>query len=319
MAVVRGVLLTLALGLAALGTPWPWGALWLAVPGAVMLSLLLAWRYGVGAFALPAALAVLAVLLVVTGAGGVRVWHVMWLPLAAATGVWMGLSEEGGGPGLGERAWMHVPILAAAFALPVLPGVTDAYTRIEARARVEEQQLLRTMTGPDTPGSWRRMLEESAKVPPGQRARMLAYFVPNLAFLWMVVLVSAGRSLAARGAGVLTWPPLSRAQFSRWRLPDGALVPLLAGLALALYSNAAWRPGAAALLVQSGLGYSAQGIAVAQSVLLARGVPAVFVLLVLVLLFAFTLPVFLPSLALLGLSDVWLDFRRLEASPRGKA
>jgi len=45
----------------------------------------------------------------------------------------------------------------------------------------------------------------------------------------------------------------------------------------------------------------------------------VFVLLVMVLLFAFTLPVFLPSVALLGLSDVWLDFRRLEPSPRGEA
>jgi hypothetical protein len=45
----------------------------------------------------------------------------------------------------------------------------------------------------------------------------------------------------------------------------------------------------------------------------------VFVLLVMLLLFTFTLPVFLPSVALLGLSDVWLDFRRLEPSPRGEA
>jgi hypothetical protein len=58
---------------------------------------------------------------------------------------------------------------------------------------------------------------------------------------------------------------------------------------------------------------------VTQSVLLARGVPPVFVLLVMLLLFTFTLPVFLPSVALLGLSDVWLDFRRLEPSPRGEA
>jgi hypothetical protein len=53
--------------------------------------------------------------------------------------------------------------------------------------------------------------------------------------------------------------------------------------------------------------------------MLARGVPFPFVLLMLVFLVAFTLPVFLPSVALVGLGDVWLDFRRLEPSPRGEA
>ena len=197
--------------------------------------------------------------------------------------------------------------------------MTPALTQVEARARIEEQQVLKTLQGPDTPGTWRNMMEESAKMPAGERVRMLMYFAPNLIFLWMVVLVSAGRSLAARAAIWRSWPPLSRAEFASWRLPDGALVPLLVGLALALVSNAAWRPGAAVLLVQSLLGYSVQGFAVTQSVLLARGVPPVFVLLVMVLLFAFTLPVFLPSVALLGLSDVWLDFRKLEPSPRGEA
>ena len=96
-------------------------------------------------------------------------------------------------------------------------------------------------------------------------------------------------------------------------------MPLLAGLAMALFAGAQWRPGAAVLLAQSVLGYSVQGIAVAQSMLLARGVPATVVVLLLVFLLAFTLPVILPSLALLGLSDVWLDLRRLEPTPRGEA
>jgi hypothetical protein len=316
---LRAVLLVGALALATLATPWPWGALWLAIPLAVSASLLAAWRWGLNALAVPAVLAVACALLVAFPAAGFRLWHVVWLPLAALTGVWMGTSEEGGGPSLGERAWMHAPLLAAAFALPVLPGFPGALARVEARARVEEQQVLRTLQGPDTPGTWRQMMEESSKMAPGERVRMLTYFAPNLVFLWMVVLVAAGRSLAARAAAWRGWPPLSRASFTGWRLPDGALVPLIAGLALALLSNAAWRPGAAALLVQSVLGYSVQGIAVTHSVLLARGVPPVFVLLVMVLLFAFTLPVFLPSVALLGLSDVWLDFRRLEPSPRGEA
>ncbi len=319
MAGLRGLLVVGSLTLAALATPWPWGALWLAVPLMVGASLLLAWRYGLRALALPALLAVVGALLAVIPASGFQLWHVLWLPFASLTGVWMGVREEGGGPSLGERAWMHAPLLAAAFALPLLPGMSAALVRVEARARIEEQQVLHSLQGPDTPGTWRQMMEESSKMPAAERVRMLTYFLPNLVFLWLVVLVSAGRSLAARAAAWRGWPPLSRGGFAGWRLPDGALVPLLVGLALALFSNAAWRPGAAALLVQSLLGYSVQGIAVTQSVLLARGVPPVFVLLVMVLLFAFTLPVFLPSVALLGLSDVWLDFRRLEPSPRGEA
>jgi hypothetical protein len=163
------------------------------------------------------------------------------------------------------------------------------------------------------------MMQESLKLPPADRVRMLTFLIPNLLFAWMVVLVGAGRALAARSATWFGWPRLSRAALVAWRLPDGALVPLLAGIALALFAGAAWKPGAVLLLTQSVLGYSVQGIAVTQSLLLARGVPPTFVLLLLVFLLAFTLPVFLPSLALLGLSDVWLDFRRLEPSPTGAA
>jgi len=85
-----------------------------------------------------------------------------------------------------------------------------------------------------------------------------------------------------------------------------------------LFASPQWWPGAALLLAQSALGYSVQGLAVAHSVLLARGVAPAFILLLMVFLFVFTLPVFLPSAALVGLSDVWLDYRRLESSPRGE-
>ena len=309
----------MALALAGLGTPWPWAALWVAVPLVVSGALLLAWRFGAVAFVFPAVLALLAALLVAFPVAGIQSWHLVWLPAAALTGAWMGVREEGGGPSLGERAWMHAPILAAAVALPVLPGLVGALTRLEARARAEEQQVLRTLPGPATPGTWRHLMEQSTSLPPDDRVRMLRYLSPNLVFAWMVLLVSAGRSLAARGAAWRGWPPLSRSPLATWRLPDGALAPLLVGLALALFVNEAWRPGAVVLLAQSVLGYSVQGLAVTQSVLLARGVPPVFVLLMMLFLLAFTLPVFLPSVALVGLSDVWLDFRRLEASPGGTA
>ena len=309
------VLFLCLLAFLGLVTPWPWAALWVAVPVVVAVSLLLAWRFGPPAMALPALLAVGSALLVAFPVEGIRAWHLLWLPVASWTGAWMGSREEGGGPALGERAWMHAPILAAAFALPILPGMVDALTRVEARARIEEQQVLATLPGPAKPGTLRQMLEDSAKLPAADRVRMLNFFSPNLVFGWMVVLVAAGRLLAARLAASRGWPRLSTASLSSWRLPDAALVPLIAGLAIALFASPQWWPGAALLLAQSALGYSLQGLAVAHSVLLARGVAPAFVALLMVFLFVFTLPVFLPSTALLGLSDVWLDYRRLE-SPR---
>jgi len=309
--VIRAILLLGSLALAALVTPWPWAALWLALPIVVAVSLLLAWRYGPPAMALPILLAAGSALLVAFPIAGVHTWHLLWLPVASWTGAWMGTREEGGGPQFGERAWMHAPILAAAFTLPLLPGMNDALTRIEAQARVEEQQMLATLPGPAKPGTVRQLMEDSAKLPPADRVRMLNFFGPNLVFAWMVVLVAAGRSLAARIAAWRGWPPLSG-----WRLPDAALAPLIGGLAIALFATPQWWPGAALLLAQSALGYSVQGLAVGHSLLLARGVAPAFIMLLMVFLFVFTLPVFLPSAALLGLSDVWLDYRRLEASAR---
>jgi hypothetical protein len=316
---LRAVLLVSGLAMLSLVTPWPWNALWLGVPIVLALTLLLTWRYGATAWAVPAVLVVLAILAIVFPLDGVRAWHLLWLPAAALTGAWMGSREEGGGPTAGGLAWMHAPLLAAAFAVPMLPGLERALAGVEARSRAEEQQMVRTLEGPGGPGTWKHMMEESLQVPAADRVRMLQFLVPNLLFLWMVLLAFAGRAFAARMAASFAWPRLSRAPLAAWRLPDSALAPLLAGLALALFAGAAWKPGAALLLVQSVLGYSVQGIAVAQSLLLSRGVPPTFVLLLLVFLLAFTLPVFLPSLALLGLSDVWLDFRRLEPSPRGAA
>ena len=316
---LRAVLLVLGLGLVSLASPWPWSALWLLVPLVVAGSLLFAWRFGAYAWGLPFVAAGLAAVLLALPNAGFHLWHLVWLPAASLAGVWMGSREEGGGPGAGERAWMHAPLLLVAFVLPLLPGLHEALVGVESRARVEEQQIVQTMEGPDKPGTWKHMMQESLNLAAADRVRMLTFLAPNLLFVWMVALAGAGRALAGRAATWFGWPTLSRAPLAAWRLPDGALVPLIAGIAIALFAGAVWKPGAAVLLTQSVLGYSVQGIAVTQSLLLSRGVPPTFVLLLLVFLLAFTLPVFLPSLALLGLSDVWLDFRRLEPSPRGAA
>lgn len=316
---MRVASLVLLLSIGGLGSSGTWGAMWLLVPAAVATGLLLAWRFGPAALALPAALAAASVALAFAGAGGLPVWATAWVPLGAAVGTWMGLHEEGGGAGIGERAWMHVPLLALAALLPVAPGFESAMGRFDGVLRVQQESLLRTSEAAKWPAELRAELQGKLQSPPEVRRRELMFLVPNTLFLWAVLLVAAGRSLAARGATILGWPDLSRSPLRAWRLPDAALAPLLAGLALVVFADRAWHPVAAVLLLHSALGYSVQGFAVVESVLRARGMSPVFVTLTLVFVIAVSLFWVLPALAVVGLSDVWLDYRRLEPSPDREA
>jgi len=144
------------------------------------------------------------------------------------------------------------------------------------------------------------------------RLQALPHVLPTLLFVWTAVLVGAGRSLAARATGMLGWPGLTRGRLLDWRLPDGVLWMFLAGLALLVSAWAQSAPTAWTLLLNSGLGYCVQGVAVVESLLLARGVPSSIIVLTMVFVFTIAMPVFVLTTAAVGLSDVWLDYRRLE-------
>lgn len=302
-------MLVLLLMLGGLGSSGTWGAMWLLVPAAVATGVLLAWRFGRAALALPAGLALSAFAMAFAGAGGLPLWSTAWLPLGALVGVWMGLREEGGGPGMGARAWMHVPLLVMAALLPVTPGFEPAMGRFDRVLHAQQKAMLESPETAGWPVTWREELKRKLQSPPEDRRRELLFLVPNALFLWAVLLVAAGRTLAARAATVMGWPELSRASLRDWRLPDAALAPLLAGLALVVFAGREWQPGATVLLVHAGLGYSVQGIAVVESVLRARGIPPAFVTLTMVFVIAVSLLWALPALAVVGLSDVWLDYR----------
>jgi len=261
---LRALLLVLVLGAFALQTPSPWGVLWLVVPGGVALALLIAWRFGVWGLVVPAALS-LAVLVL----GLMREPWAWWVPTAALCGVWMGLREEGAETGSGARAWMLLPLLLFAAGLPRTASYPRLIESVEAQLRTGDQELIeigRQVGYPtDRLAGLQRSIEENASL----RTRALPHVLPTLIFLWIAVLVYAGRSLSARTAAALRWPPLTRGRLREWRMPDGALWMFLAGLAL-------------------------------------------LIALTLLFVFAVALPVFVLAAAAMGLSDAWLDFRRLE-------
>jgi len=293
-------------------TPMPWGGLWLLVPAAVAISLLIAWRWG--AWGVVAPVAMFAAGMMLEGPFSLWVW---WIPVSALTGAWMGLREEGGGPTPGERAWMLLPILLLAALMPWMAEYGALVTSFERWLRSGDQQLLGLYRQLGYEGERLQAMERSLLEAAALQARALPSALPSVLFIWMVALVVAGRALAARVAERLQWPELTPGRLVDWRLPDSALWLMLAGVALLVLGWSSGAPSAWTLLVNLGLGYCVQGVAVVESLLLARGVPPSIIALTFVFVFAMAAPVFLLGAVFVGLSDVWLDYRRLEAVPDG--
>ena len=208
LAWLRGGLLTLFLLLGAAGSPVRWALLWLAVPALVAASLLLAWRFGRAALAVPTVLAVGVTALAFAG-GAPPLWFTGWLPLGSLVGTWMGLREEGGGPGYGEKAWMVFPLLLFAATLPMLPGFPAATARLDRQVRVEQEHTVAALQASRVPDWWRDVNRQAAGMSADDRRQWSLVLYPNALFAWMVLLVGVGRALAGRVATLLAWPPLS--------------------------------------------------------------------------------------------------------------
>ncbi len=305
------VLIGLALGVSA--TPWPWSLLWVLVPAAVAVALLLSWRWGAWGVAVP----VLLLGLVLGTAGPLTPW-VWWIPVAALTGSWMGLREEGGGLPSGQQAWTLLPLLLLAAGFPWSLPYPDLVVRLEREVRASDPQVLDFFRQLGYQGDRLAAMQHSMEETAALQRRWLPKLLPSLIFLWMAALVMVGRGAAARVAGILRWPPLTRFHLNDWRLPDAAIWLFLAGLALLVAQLPSWEPTAWTLLVAAGIGYCLQGVAVVESLLLARGFTPSMILLTLLFVFLMATPVFVLAALCVGISDVWLDFRRLETPGGGE-
>ncbi len=308
----RAFLVAALLGVMAAEAPGPWAVVWLAAPVLTALAMLLAWRFGRWGLVVPAVAAAGALATGVPGA----LWA-WWIPAAALSGAWTGLREEGGRAGAGDRAWFLAPVLALAVALPWLPGYgamrsgLDAswlefqrWFEAEAPRHYDARQIRDAMAG----------MQTLSRV---YREVVVPFLVPTALFAWVALLVGAGRTFASRAARVLRWPPMTRTPLTQWRVPDGVLWTFLAGLAVLVIAWAPAAPSGWTLLLSAGLGFGVQGIAVVSSLLLSRGVPTAVIALTMLFVLAVAMPVFVMTAVALGLSDAWLDHRRLEPTVDG--
>lgn len=303
----RALLLVALLALLARYSPGPWAALWLAIPLGVALALLAAWRFGSPAVIGTAVAAAVTVLL----GHGAALW-LWWAPAAVLSGAAMGAREEGHGPSAGQRAWMLAPVFVVAAVLPLLPHYADLVAALEREFRASDAQSLELVRQLHVGNEWRATWEKAVGEGAAWRVIWLPRVLPAVLCTWVVLLTVAGRALAARLADAWRWPRLSRLRLAQWRLPDGALWTFLAGLALLVSPWRAAAPVGWTLLFNTGVGYCVQGAAVVQSLMLARGVPPSITILTMMFVFLIAWPMFILTTAALGLSDVWLDYRRLE-------
>lgn len=200
----RTVLVVSLLAVFAVQTPGPWAALWIAVPLSAALALLAGWRFGIRGAVVPVGLFAGAMAL-----GGPQSLWVWWPPVAALSGLWMGLREEGGGPTAGERAWMLLPVLVFSAWMPWAPPYAGFAAGVERELTRADAQLVELARQTGSSGERLATVERAVTENARLRRQALPSLLPTVLFVWVVLLVGAGRTLAARAAGSLGWPPLS--------------------------------------------------------------------------------------------------------------
>jgi len=286
----------------------PWAMLWLVVPAAVAVAMLTAWRFGGWGVLVPLSLFAGSLWLV----GNEAMWA-WWIPFAALSGAWMGIREESGAAA-SDRAWLLLPLLLLSATLPWTAPYEDFMVTMRDQVFAAEPILKAYEDVGFKPEDLNKIRPQVVETTELMRAS-LPYILPTLLFLWVAMLVAAGRTIAARIAVVFRWPSLARPRLRQWRLPDGAIWLLLLGLALLLTPWKAWTPTASTLLINSTLAFCVQGIAVVESLMIARGLSGSLIALTMVFVFTLATPAFVCIAAAMGISDVWLDYRRLESPP----
>lgn len=145
----------------------------------------------------------------------------------------------------------------------------------------------------------------------GEGLRPMAPFFPGAVLLLLFAGLCMAALLAPRITGRALTPLPGR--FEEFRFSDHLVWLVILGLMLLLFAGTTPAAGPAASVLTFGIGlYALRGAAVLAMVLGAA--PRLFIVMLLVGAL-FLLPFAVGGLALLGLADIWLDFRRRIAPP----
>lgn len=308
MGQVRPLAVVAPLALLALGVvelPPPWNGVWLAVPIAGGLGFLAnRARLRLGWVATLST----AIWLVATGASQtVHGWAALG---AVASATLFGLAAAPGEEASrGQRLWSLLPLLALAAVFPL----TGAYEEMARQAVVaveragqEAYERYRVL---GVTGAALLALAEQMERTTAFFAGVAQKFLPAVLFLWAAALVAVTVLLARRACEAVGRPLGGKAPFASFAVPEEAVWLLVLALGAVATRQEPMPTVGRNLSACLAAGYALQGLAILRAGLAARGWPGgmFWVLVLFVLLVA--PPVLAGAATLLGLADVWLDFR----------
>jgi hypothetical protein len=285
----------------------PWSMLWPVVPVLGAASLLLS-QTQVPAIGWLIPALTLAGLFIFGAAAEPWGWCLAAGNLAAAM---LGFTATGE-----KRAWAYLPVLTLAALFPIAPGYAEFVSHAVAKLHAEEVRQLAVV---DTMAADQKLAAGQLISSGIQFALVLAQNVlPVFLFVWIALLVHLSERMARRLAELVKRPLPESLPFERLRMPDGMVWLLILGVALITLRDARSVPVGLNLSIAVGLAFALQGLSVVKVFLVAHGMTPGLI----ALLFLFTALTMWPILPLacagVGLMDLWLDFRRLEAgAPEG--
>jgi hypothetical protein len=306
---VMAPLVLLALG--ALELPPPWNAVWLTVPfagGAGYLANQAPLRLGWLATALAA------LWLVATGAAAtVHGWAALGA-IASATLFGLAAAARQGGPGA-QRLWSLLPLLLLAAIFPLTGAYEGAVAQAVAAVERAGREAYERYRALGLTGAALLAVAEQMERTTAFFTGIAQRYLPSVLFLWAAALVGLTVLLARRACEAIGRPLGERGGFAAFAVPEGAVWLLVLGLGAVATRQEPLPTVGRNLSACLAAGYALQGLAILRSGLAARGWHGGIFWVLVVFVFLFAPPVLAAGATLVGLADVWLDFRERFRQP----
>ena len=296
----------------ALFTPPPLGALWIIVPVLSAVGYLGNRQSHWWGWVTPV---VVALWLLITE-NGQSVWGWVALGTVAAASLF-GLAHSSPLP-RGRSLWALLPLLVLVVLFPLSdryePAITGAVTAIQQGTEEAYDSYRALGVEGAALSSIARQMDAATEF----MIRVVRHLLPGLLFLLSVTLAAVSLLLALRARRALGRPLRSLPRFAEFHTPEEAVWIMVAALAaIALRQEPLFAIGIN-LALCGAVGYCLQGLAVADFVLLHRGLRPGIIWILFWFVFVFALPALIAASAVLGLVDVWLDLRRRFQEPGPK-
>lgn len=209
-----------------------------------------------------------------------------------------------------ETLWAMAPLLALVLLFPLSNLYPAAVKTATAAVTKSGEFAYQSYVTLGVEGAALSSIAESVDTATKFLNQVLESLLPAVLFFWATILVMLAVLLARRVHRAIGRPLVSVPRFTEFRMPDGAIWLLVIALAsIALRQTDVLTIGVN-VAISVAMGYGLQGLAVADFILMMRGLAPGIIWILFLFIALFAPPVFLSVATLLGIADVFLNLRR---------